>query len=338
MITVPEYFKNSFSHVENTLKTLKNGKVSVGCTTPGGRNVYVVEYGIPNEYERTATYSSALGSGDIRCYANKQHPCMLIIGGVHGGEFEGTAAILNLISLLECGKDLTGRKRDTLLEQMKKSHIIMVPCANPDGRERVPLEGFGGESHESLRHYNQGRWNDGSLCGWPGCKRVHPIKGVSHLGGYFNDDGINLMHDNFFEPYAEETKLLLHLASKYAPDIILNLHGAAEMGYGMYGVGCAADNDREEMLAFEARMCEKFTKLGLRYINTGCSNQKRQFNLTTALYFCCGAMSVTWESYQGVKAYDEEIISDDVYDTILHTHFILFEEAFDTIWKKYFKE
>ncbi|MGN1059261.1 MAG: M14 family zinc carboxypeptidase [Clostridia bacterium] len=335
MVHVPEYFRNSYEHVEQTLKTLQKGKVSVGCQTPGGRNIYVVTYGERDRYERTANYSSALGCGDLSCYAVKKQPCIFLIGGVHGGEFEGTASMLNLLALLETGKDLKGRQHDALLAMMQKAHIIMVPCANADGRSHVPFEGFGGKSHDTLRYYNQGTWADGSLCGWPGCKQVHPMRGYGFLGGYYNDDGINLMHDNFFEPMAEESRLLLHLASEYAPDIVVNLHGAAEMGYGMYTAGCATDSDRENALAFEAHMCDVFTKHGYRYITCGCSNKVPEFNLTTAFYLCCGALSVTWESYQGVKSTEDEVIPDTVYDDILDAHMLFFEETFRWAEKKY---
>jgi hypothetical protein len=39
-----------------------------------------------------------------------------------------------------------------------------------------------------LRFWGQGTWKDGTLCGWPDCKSIHPIANHSnHLGGYYNE-------------------------------------------------------------------------------------------------------------------------------------------------------
>ena len=70
-IEIPDFFKNSYEHVEKVVKSLKKAKVELGCKSAGGRNVYVIEYGEPNEYERKANYSSALGAHDISCYKKK---------------------------------------------------------------------------------------------------------------------------------------------------------------------------------------------------------------------------------------------------------------------------
>ena len=334
-IEIPDFFKNSYDHVEEVVKNLKKAKVELGCKTPGGRNVYVVEYGTPNEYVRKANYSSALGAHDVSCYKQNKKPCVFLMGGIHGGEFEGTAALLNLFNILENGTDLKGREHKELVRMIENTHLIIIPCLNPDGRCRIPFEGFGGVSHDMLRYYNQGTWADGSLCGWPGCKQVHPMKDCDHLGAYFNDDGINLMHDDFFNPMAEETKLVFRLATKYAPDLIAGLHGAAEMGYGIYHPGCATYEDLEEGLAFEKALKETFEDKGIRYIETHCDNSVREFNQTVALYYACGALSVTWESYQGVLAREDEPMDVTVYDKILDAHFLFFDECFKHVINKF---
>ena len=46
----------------------------------------------------------------------------------------------------------------------------------------------------------------------------------AYLGAYFNDDGINMMHDDFFSPMAEETKAILDIARTEAPDMTVSLH------------------------------------------------------------------------------------------------------------------
>jgi hypothetical protein len=60
-------------------------------------------------------------------------------------------------------------------------------------------------------------------------KRIHPMRGaaVGTLGAYFNDDGVNLMHDEWFDPMAAETRAYLKLAREEAPDFIVSLHSHA---------------------------------------------------------------------------------------------------------------
>ncbi len=334
-VEIPDFFKNSYEHVEKVVKSLKKAKVELACKSAGGRNIYVIEYGEPNKYERKANYSSALGAHDISCFKKNEKPCVFLIGGIHGGEFEGTAALLNLLNILENGTDLKGREHKELVKMIEKSHLVIIPYINPDGRCRIPFEGFGGVSHDMLRYYNQGTWEDGSLCGWPGCKQVHPMRGYERMGAYFNDNGVNLMHDDFFNPMAEETKLLFKIATKYSPDLIAGLHGAAEMGYGIYHTGCATYDDLEDGLKFEKALKETFEKVGIKYIETHCDNSERGFNLTAALYFACGALSVTWETYQGVLASEDEEIEESVYDEILDAHFLFFNECFKYANSKY---
>ena len=78
--------------------------------------------------------------------------------------------------------------------------------ANPDGRSRVTPEAMVGRTGKDLRYWGQGTWAGGSLCGWSECKQVHPIQNVGFLGGYFTDDHINIMHDNFFHLMARESQ------------------------------------------------------------------------------------------------------------------------------------
>lgn len=83
-----------------------------------------------------------------------------------------------------------------------------------------------GGLQDDLSYWGMGTHKDGTLYRWPQCKFVHPMRGdVGFLGGYYNDDGINLMHDNFFHPMARETQALLDLAEEEKPAIALHLHG-----------------------------------------------------------------------------------------------------------------
>lgn len=92
----------------------------------------------------------------------------------------------------------------------------------------MPVDTLIDVPYERFVYYMQGTWKDGTLCTWPDCKAVHPIKDASgYLGSYFNDDGINFMHDNFFAPMARETAALLELSELESVDFHVSLHGGA---------------------------------------------------------------------------------------------------------------
>ena len=230
----PVFWKGGLDDIDAAVKSLRRGKAGLLCHSAGGRNVYLVEYGNRNHLVHSANYSSAVGAGDPKFYADKTKPdyipTVLLVGAVHGGEFEGAVAILNLINLLETGWDLAGKENDGMRKAAENINLLMIPCLNVDGRARVPLDSFLGKDYETFRYYSQGTWKDGSLCEWPDCKAKHPIREYTgFLGGYFNDDGINIMHDNFFFPMAGETKALLKLCDERVPDITIHLHGGSNM-------------------------------------------------------------------------------------------------------------
>ena len=123
MNNVPKYYKTSLADVENTSKSVRKAKVDIICNSAGGRQVYMFRYGGENVFNRTANLSSALGGKDKSCFADKSHPgykpTLLLVGCIHGGEFEGTAALLNLINIIESGFDLAGKEFFDL-----KSYVI----------------------------------------------------------------------------------------------------------------------------------------------------------------------------------------------------------------------
>ncbi|NLM77124.1 MAG: hypothetical protein GX173_03445 [Ruminococcaceae bacterium] len=228
----PVYWKSSLQDIGQAVQSVKKGKASLLCQSAGGRDIYLFEYGKRNVIKHDANYSSATGAKDPKYYADKTGadytPTVLLVGAVHGGEFEGTVALLNLICLLETGFDLAGRENRELLAATEQINLLLIPCLNVDGRARVPFDAFLGVDYQTFRYYSQGTWLDGSLCEWPQCKAKHPIKEhVQFLGSYFNDHGVNLMHDHFFFPMAEETKALLRLCDERVPDITIHFHGGS---------------------------------------------------------------------------------------------------------------
>lgn len=344
MNNVPKYYKTSLTNIENTVKSVKKAAVKTLCFSAGGRQVYMFSYGVENVFNRTANLSSALGGKNKCCFADKTStnyvPTLLLVGCIHGGEFEGTAALLNLINIIESGCDLAGKEFFDLESLCDKINLLIIPCINPDGRSHIPFDSFVGKSFNDLRYYNQGTWADGTLCGWPECKQKHPIKDyVDYLGGYFNDDGVNLMHDNFFGKKANETEALFQVCEQYVPDFTVLLHGGTNCKNHILGPAYAPLAIKQTVADFEQilkRNCQE-KELELYTPNTNFDygenkNPPVSFNLPSALTQLCGEPCVTYESNQGLADYPNGrgYSCDEIYNH----HLILFKSLIEYLTQK----
>ena len=103
MSNIPGFWKTRLDEVEETLALVKKGTWKKVYDSAGGRPIYQVEYGTSNLKPGTAGCSSALGAHHPECYADKSGadyiPTVFLVGCIHGGEFEGTSALLNTINL-----------------------------------------------------------------------------------------------------------------------------------------------------------------------------------------------------------------------------------------------
>jgi hypothetical protein len=336
-LTYP-WWRTTLDDVSECLSGVKLGNTDVLCRSAGGREIGYVTYGEKPDFAGTANYNSACGALNTRFYADKsgRPPVVMLVGAVHAQELEGTAALINLISMLETGKDLRGHDgslaiqnkplRDLVFEN--KIRLIIIPILNVDGRVRCQPDSMLGMTNDELRYWGQGTWKDGSLCGWPECKSVHPIKNAAgFLGAYYNDDGINLMHDDFFNPMAKETSALLRLAANEAPDYIILLHG-----------GSNSTNELLQSSYVPLFIKKKLLKLAERIAEYAKSEdmpshirQPKQedfpppsFNLASALHHVCGGVSATYESNQGLAEKNCFTAED-----ILKQHYLLFRGVFE---------
>jgi Predicted deacylase len=334
MVQYSEFWKTNLNDIENTLDGVVLGKTGILGYSAGKRAIRMVEYGEKQDMERTANYSSACGAGDPSYYAKKGEgikPVIFLIGAVHGGEMEGIASILNFISILETGEDLRGKKNIYITQNYNKFRIILVPCMNPDGRSRLPFDSFIGKSMDDNSYYHLGAWKDGSICRWPQCKTVHPIKDVQFLGTYYNDDGINLMHDNFFNPMAHETAVLLKLIESEAPDFTVLLHGGGNMPNHTLTTHYVPAFIKERIQQFEQGMDRRCKERGISYrpysVNEpdGVTYPPPAFNLTSAIHHVCGGISLVYESNSGLGC-TENGMEPYTPEEILEGHLTLFEE------------
>lgn len=333
MMFTPAYWKTDLNYIEKTYLEAKNcSEKRILCQSAGDRPVYMLAYG-EKKAHGTANYSSALGGRDKGCFSPKgQKPCVILIGAVHGQETEGVAAITNLISLLETGVDLMGKTNEKLLSLVENIRLVIVPVANPDGRARVKPDSMIGKSFEEFRYWGQGTWADGSLCGWPDCKKIHPIKdSAGFLGGYYNDDGINLMHDNFFHAKARETTAILDICEDECADFVLNLHGGGNIKGGMLPTDYVT---KECSLAIDElyQRCQRVGDTeGLEFFRGAIpalpsGENPPTFNLISATHHVCGAVSACYESNEGIL--DDPVGTPRTYEEIMRMHEILFEECF----------
>ncbi len=341
---LPDFYRGKLSDINEELRLVSRGKVKAMAVSAGGLPVYAVYYGEKDDFHSQANYNSALGARNPAFYAEKDKstkPVIYFLGPVHGQEAEGVVGLVNLIHIMETGKDYRGREWNNLKKKLDQCRVIIVPIGNPDGRKRVPYDSFLGLPVSIMTKYGQGTRTDGSSWGWPLTKSLHPMKGnVDILGAYFNDDGVNIMHDDFFSPMAEETKAILDIARSEAPDMTVSLHS-----HGNPPRILPADYEAWFM---KERIVELMKKLNTRYQNEGLPHPpfdwlgdpsvedkefppKASFNLVSALHQVSGTMAFTFECPHGTtsEGQPEPIVS---YADILDIQLILYDEMVDYLF------
>ncbi len=343
---IPDFYKSKLSDIDKEIMNLKTGKSKVVAISAGGLPVYAVYYGEKEDFYSQANYNSAVAAQDPAYYATKDKdtkPVVFFLGPVHGQEVENIVGLVNLIHVAETGKDYRGKEWASLKSKFEQCRIIIVPSGNPDGRKRCPYDSFVGLPTKIMTKYGQGTRFNGTFYGWPGAKAVHPMKGnVKILGAYFNDDGINPMHDDFFSPMADETRAILDIARKEVPDITVSLH--------------SHENKPMILMAsyvpwfMKVRIDDIRNRLNLRYKNAGLAYVTHEwgskpsvedtafpprttFNLIPALHHLSGTMAFTFECPHGTTSerFPEPFVThSDIVDIQLN----LYEEMLDYVLEK----
>ena len=340
---IPAFFKSKVSEIQNEIDNIQLGEVKTIAVSPGGLPVYAVYYGEKENFHSQANYNSAVAARNPAYYAEKDKttkPVVFFVGPVHGQEVEGMAGMINLLHIAETGKDYRGKAWPELREKMNQCRTIIIPCGNPDGRKRCPYNSFLGMPTPIMTKYGQGTHKDGSSWGWPLAKSLHPMKGdVGILGAYFNDDGINIMQDEYFNPMAKETKAILEIARKEAPDITVSLHSHENRPIILQPAYLPMFM-KERVHDLALRVNDRYKKNNLAHWPEDWfwSPQPEDkefpptttFNLISALHHISGTMSFTFECSHGSVSENspEPIVS---YDDILDIQLLLYDEMFDFI-------
>jgi hypothetical protein len=330
---LPGYWRSNLEHVKEEIEGVRKGTVETVAVSPGGRPVSLVLYGERDDLRSQANYNSAVGAGNPAWYARKDEstrPVVLFLGPVHGQEVEGIVGLVNLIHVAETGADYRGRPWPELKRRLERFRALVVPVANPDGRARCPHDSFVGVPTRTMTRFGQGTRRDGSLYGWPGAKAVHPMKGdVGILGAYFNDAGVNPMHDDFFLPMAEETRAILRLAREEAPDMVVSLH-SHESAPVVLQASYVPVFMKERIRDLSRRVQQRYARAGLPYgsvVEPGVEDERpgptQYFNLTSALHHVSGAMAFTFECSHGSVSEESTALS---HDQILDVQMLLYDE------------
>jgi hypothetical protein len=305
---IPAFWKSSVADVSSFLeRNVIKGRVEAIGTTAGGRTVRAVFYGTPRQKKGSTTFSGSLGYGDIRAWLGPDfdRKVYFAMAGVHGGEFEGIVGAVNLLSVFESGNDLRGRAwPDITATAQRLDRIIVLPIANVDGRSRVPVRmlPWQGTDPSVSEYFNTGGKLDGSIIGWPQCKRDIPLdfSKVQFPGGYPNDAGVNFQHDDFFGHRQPETAALLDLVARERPDLALNMHTGSDFLEPLRPF-----NEPVLMPVFDElyrRVITHLARQGLQRsddVKTIADPSRQRlsvFNLDSALNMHCGALSVLVES------------------------------------------
>ncbi|WP_461533154.1 hypothetical protein [Sinomicrobium sp.] len=313
---IPDYWMSTLSDIQRfTKEKVKKGQVEVCGTSAGGRPIISISYGTKRKGGGSTTFSGSTAVSDISVYRGEDSDKLVYMGiaGVHGFELEGIVGMLNLIEVFETGKDLKGKAWPELAVLPEKiGRIVLIPLVNPDGRARVPIimepnRGGAPDSFTVHEYLNTGGKKDGTIIGWPDVKKYIPMKfdDFGFAGGYPNDAGVNIMHDDFLGSPQPETRMLFDIAAAEKPDLIMNMHtGVPKNNYFMQVHRPFCEPGLQPVFDQLYRK----TKTSLAHnkllgsedlsVEADPSKVKMSFgtNLGSALNLLCGALSVVIES------------------------------------------
>lgn len=306
---LPEFWVGDVDGLADRFASLKTAEVKVIARSPGGRPLHLVGFGEAEPLPSRANFNSAIGGQEASAYCDKaarKRPVLLFLGPVHGHEVEGLTGLVNLIQILETGRDLRGKGQPELQSLGRQCRLLIIPAGNPDGTARFEPRSLHGLSEDDLRFWGQGTWSDGSFCDWPECKRQHPMVGtnVGFLGCYFDDRGVNPMHDEFFAPLSTEAPAILKAAKETAPDLVVSLHShenkPAFLRPAYVPLEMQAET-RELAQRCHGLMDQRgLPHAGLFAVQAESGRVPAAFNLSSALYHISGANSFTFECPHGL--------------------------------------
>jgi len=307
---IPKFWVGDVADLSGRFEKLSKGQTRAIAISPGGRPMHLVTYGQKEKLEHKANFNSAIGGRDPAAYMDKKarkKPVILFVGPVHGAEVEGLTSLVNLINIMETGEDLRGKQQTELRALGRQCRLLIIPDGNPDGIARFEPRSLCGMEGIDLLFWGQGTWSNNTFCGWPQSKRRHPMVGddVGFLGCYFDDKGINPMHDEFFAPMGPEAPAIIKVAAEEGPDLAVSLHSHENKPAVLRPAYVTIEIQQDiRSLAeqYYALLAERnLPHGGLFEVSSEGGKNPSPFNLTSALYHISGASSFTFECPHGLK-------------------------------------
>jgi len=305
---LPEFWVGAVEDLPERWEKLTRGDVKTIATSPGGRPIHLISYGKRENLRRRANFNSAIGGRDASAYMDKaarKKPVVYFVGPVHGHEVEGLTGLVNFINIMETGRDLRGKDHRWLRAVGDKCRLLIVPAGNPDGTARFEPRAAQGMPVLELGFWAMGTWSDHTIAVWPTSKLQHPRVGkeIGFLGCYFDDAGINPMHDEFFAPMGPEAPAILRVAMEEGPDVAVSLHSFGQKPALLRPayVPMEIQQDVIELAkSCYALMAKRDLPHGKPFAAASEGGKRTApFNLTSALYHTSGATAFTFECPHG---------------------------------------
>ncbi len=305
---LPDFWIGHVQDLPARWKRLKRGHVRIIAHSPGGRPIHLITYGAKERVSHEANFNSAIGAREPKAYmdkASRARPVVFFVGPVHGQEVESLTGLVNLIQIMETGKDLRGKPHPELRSLGEKCRLLIVPAGNPDGIARYEPRAAKDLAKEDASFWSMGTWKDDTIVYWPKSKAKHPRTPANsgYVGSYFNDAGVNPMHDEFFHPMSTEAPAILKVAMEEGPDLAVSMHSHSNPPAVLrpsYVPLEIQGQAREFALVFYAMLEERGFQHAKPF-TPGAEKGTRPapFNLTSALYHLSGAVAFTLECPHG---------------------------------------
>ena len=318
LVERPGWWQVRVEEVERIVASAKRGQARQIATSPLGYAVHAVAYGHDAPQPGTATWASASASRELTAYKTRDQPqSIVLLCGMHGAEPEAVCGAVNLISLLETGKDLRGVERAEMVELAGHYRLLIVPCLNPDGRHVSP-DHLRGASQDDFRRASQGSWRDGSLIGYPSCKQYHPLPldEVGHPGGYPNAAGFNIQHDSC--PglvFTDEARGLYRLIHEEQTDLLINMHSHGMPPRALPPSLCCYPLHAARTASYLQRIADDLDAAGLRPAPVMDPAGRGAIGVNTAVAQISGGLAVTFE-HPTIADYSFEEILEIFYVTV----------------------
>ena len=236
----PAFWVNTPERSAGFLDSLTKATKRVIGKSVSGRDILALEYGA--EEPMVGVTSESLHSS-IACQiapcdptrifpesfygsGQRERPVLVLQGGIHGGEYTGTVAALNLCAIMETGKDLRGKAWPELERLARGLRIIVIPWLNPDAAWRWEFANPEISSREAAMANTHGIAPNGDIIRYENHKAFWPLGqgAVGFLGTYFNDAGVNLQYDVFQEDPQPETRAWMSYYRTLRPDAVVVYH------------------------------------------------------------------------------------------------------------------